>query len=344
MENTATLNNYADYFHDGTLINIAQEGDRIAFYIESAEVPPPDNIQDGKGISLSENNTIKGELSAEGVTSLKLNKKSLTGSLKMVCEDGEIHDLEIQPHKITLQIAWSNQLEKHLEQGFSVIEVEAKKILWESLPHLKTMQQAFAGENTQHSLIREHYHNLNGQANGRRNKYLDVNGLPVPQGSQGSYLWRGFAEKSERYQYKTDLSDALNEFIKYVEYFHDGAVINIIQTENNIFVDMISAEIEVAVNNGMIIVSKDGRLKGSLCFEEVQGVKFNGRAISTKLKMKYDTASIYALDITSPESAEISIIWESYHSHFSEHGMDHVQISANKIYWISKPELVDPFW
>lgn len=127
--------NIADYtsnFHDGSIIDIKHEINRIEISMESAEITEEDMKED---FPLSEHDTIKGKLHLEEVKSIK-ECNSYLNFLKMKHEDATIFHFKINNNKVELQIIWGTYPPNPPVDDFSTIEIEAEKIWWENIPDL----------------------------------------------------------------------------------------------------------------------------------------------------------------------------------------------------------------
>jgi hypothetical protein len=123
---------YDDFFHDGSLIDIQQDRNKITFLLSSAEMDPEDLYDD---IPLSPDDTLRGKLHMDGVKKIKIDNVP-SKSIKMISNKGDVFHLDIRKNSVRLEIIWLNYLPKPTEVGFSVIEIEAEKIYWEPIPDL----------------------------------------------------------------------------------------------------------------------------------------------------------------------------------------------------------------
>jgi hypothetical protein len=125
---------YTAYFHDGILFDIKHYGNRIEILMSSAEMDPEDMKDD---ILLSKDDSIDGCLHIEDVIDVKISNHKDLEDLFKTYDHGIILDFDIENGKIELGILWSNFHPKPQTNDFSVIEIEAKKIWWENIPHLR---------------------------------------------------------------------------------------------------------------------------------------------------------------------------------------------------------------
>lgn len=125
------ISKYTSYFHDGLVHDIKHNENTIELSIESAELLPEWNEEN---IILSKRNTITGKLHLEGVSSVKINGKSLRDKLIKNYDDGNIYHIEIQGKKLLLEVSWENYPPKKREEtDVFTIYIEAEKIYWENI-------------------------------------------------------------------------------------------------------------------------------------------------------------------------------------------------------------------
>lgn len=128
------ISKYAGFFHDGSIIDIQHRGNKIKFFMVSAEMDEEDVKDD---ITLSKDNNIQGKLHIEGVKSILIGNKPFLGILKKIHDDGDILDFEITKNSLKLFIRWINFSLKLEVSEFSSIKIKAKKIWWENIPDLE---------------------------------------------------------------------------------------------------------------------------------------------------------------------------------------------------------------
>ena len=124
---------YADYFHDGSLINFKHVGNKIEISMLSAEIIPEHMI---KNMPPLNKKIITGKLYLDGIKKIKINHELFTGTLKKMYDSGSILDFEVLKHKVILGIEWTDYPPKPRKSDFSTIEIEAGKIRWENIPDL----------------------------------------------------------------------------------------------------------------------------------------------------------------------------------------------------------------
>lgn len=125
------INKYADFFHDGSIIDIDHTGKRMIIVMESAEVDKEDIKDD---IPLSNDARIRGILHIEEIKSIKTNNNPRLEVLNKKYDEGGIVNFEITKNSVLLSIDWVNFPPNPKINEFSVIEIEAKKIWWENIP------------------------------------------------------------------------------------------------------------------------------------------------------------------------------------------------------------------
>ena len=130
---------------------------------------------------------------------------------------------------------------------------------------------------------------------------------------------------------------------KYTAYFHDGALIDIQHSNNQIILSLESAEIDISDLKDPIQLSERNSFKGKLFLKCVNSVRINDISFYGKLKMKYDSGSIFDLKIEK-NRIEISLSWENFPPKPSVNDFDTIKIEAKEIQWENIPDLYDPFW
>jgi hypothetical protein len=128
------INKYADFFHDGSIMDIQHMGNKVEFSMASAEMDEEDVKDD---VILSKDNSIQGKLHIEGIKSITIDKQPFFGEITKKYDNGKIFDFEITDNSVELAINWINFPPKPMVNEFSVIKIEAKKIWWENIPNLE---------------------------------------------------------------------------------------------------------------------------------------------------------------------------------------------------------------
>lgn len=128
------IEKYADYFHDGSIIDIKTKKNNLEIFMSSAEVSP----NDIKGpIPLSSDCRIKGILKIKNVKKAEINKNNANiNEIKMRSDFGTIFTFEIENQTVLLKIIWESSQPDRREQDFSTFEIEADKIDFEVIPDL----------------------------------------------------------------------------------------------------------------------------------------------------------------------------------------------------------------
>jgi len=93
------------YFHDGSLLEIIDNGTSIKFFLESAEVDPSSFL---RSFPLSKENTLQGVLNLKGIKKILVDGQPIKHPLNMKYPDGEILNLDIQGETFFLLIEWKN--------------------------------------------------------------------------------------------------------------------------------------------------------------------------------------------------------------------------------------------
>lgn len=117
------------YFHDGSLLEIIDNGASINIFLESAEVDPSAFLHT---FQLSKENTLQGILILNGIKKILVDGQSVKRPLKMKYPDGEVLNLDIQKETLVLLIEWKNSPPRGQANDVSKIEIEAEEICWES--------------------------------------------------------------------------------------------------------------------------------------------------------------------------------------------------------------------
>lgn len=128
------INKYADFFHDGSIIDIDHIGNKMIISMESAEV----DEEDVKGgITLAKDARIRGKLHIEEIKSVRINNKPYLEIIKKIYDEGGIVNFEIAKNSVMISIDWVNFPPNPKINEFSDIKIEAKKIWWENIPGLE---------------------------------------------------------------------------------------------------------------------------------------------------------------------------------------------------------------
>lgn len=125
----------------------------------------------------------------------------------------------------------------------------------------------------------------------------------------------------------------------YTSFFHDGSIIAISHTGNEMVLSMESAEMDEEDLKDDIILSKNDRIRGKLHILGIKGIKENGRSYRDTLKMKYEDAEIFHFELNQ-NKAEFQIKWGSYPPKPYMDDFSTIEIEAEKIWWENIPDLV----
>ena len=126
-------------------------------------------------------------------------------------------------------------------------------------------------------------------------------------------------------------------FIKYIDYFHDGILIDIQQTKNSITLIMESAEIDPEDMNDNILLTQNNSLKGKLHLEKIISVKINNKIHVENLYKAYDHGTILDFEIEE-NTVELGITWTNFHPKTPTNDFSVIEIEADKIWWENLPD------
>lgn len=129
----------------------------------------------------------------------------------------------------------------------------------------------------------------------------------------------------------------------YLSYFHDGALIDINYTLDEIIFSLESGEIDPSDLKDALKLSDRNTLKGKLHLKDIIFIYMNENQYFDLLQMKYDSATIFEL-IIDENVVEISLIWENFPPKEYVNDFDTIKIAAKEISWENIPDLFDPFW
>ncbi len=128
------IENYTDYFHDGSIRAIKHSGRDMTIDMFSAEMDPVDLVDD---VVLSKEDTIAGRLHILGIRGIRINRRSFEGQLIKAYDSGSINNFSITNANVFLQVTWKNYPPRpRVETDLFTIEIEASKIYWENIPDL----------------------------------------------------------------------------------------------------------------------------------------------------------------------------------------------------------------
>lgn len=128
------ISHYADFFHDGSILDVRHINNNIELSMVSAEMDKDDTKDN---IVLSNDDSIQGILHIEGVKNILINDIPYLGKITKKYDSGKIFDFELARNFVELSIHWINYAPKSEVNEFSVIRIEAEKIWWENIPNLE---------------------------------------------------------------------------------------------------------------------------------------------------------------------------------------------------------------
>ena len=127
----------------------------------------------------------------------------------------------------------------------------------------------------------------------------------------------------------------------YVDYFHDGSVIDIKHSGHNITIDMSSAEMDPMDLVDDVVLSKRDTIVGRLYILGVRGICINDRQFHGQLAKTHDSGSINNLSIDDT-LVSLQVSWSDYPPKPRiETDLFEIKIEASKIYWENIPNLRD---
>lgn len=136
MDNISKFIKYTGYFHDGTLIGIQKDADKIEVFMGSAEMDPEEMVDDFLLANDGGLHVLKGKLHLEEVKNVAVSNLILIEDLFNIYDDGTILDFDIHDKKVDLGILWTNFSPKPSTNDYSLIEITAERIWWENIPDL----------------------------------------------------------------------------------------------------------------------------------------------------------------------------------------------------------------
>lgn len=127
------IGKYTGYFHDGGLEFIVNKGRSVILYMLSCEVWDTEPIGEQ---FLSSDDRFTGRLIVIGITRVTINGVPFEGDLQMIYDSASVLDLDVYQHKASLGISWMNFPPRERKTDWTTIDIEAVKIVWESVPDL----------------------------------------------------------------------------------------------------------------------------------------------------------------------------------------------------------------
>ena len=125
---------------------------------------------------------------------------------------------------------------------------------------------------------------------------------------------------------------------KYIDYFHDGSLIDFKHLGNNIEISMISAEIIPEHMLESMPPLKEKRITGKLYLEGVKKIKINKELFIDNLKKTYDSGSILDFEV-SKHKVTLGIEWIDYPPKPRKSDFSTIEIEAEKIRWENASDL-----
>jgi len=130
---------------------------------------------------------------------------------------------------------------------------------------------------------------------------------------------------------------------KYLDEFHDGALIDIQYSDNELILSIESSEMDVSDMKDEIALSERGTIKGKMHLKGIKLIKINSVHFIGFLEKKYDSGKIVDLQIAE-NNIMIAISWVNFPPKPSVNDFSTIEIKADTIWWENIPDLFDPFW
>lgn len=131
---------------------------------------------------------------------------------------------------------------------------------------------------------------------------------------------------------------------KYTAFFHDGIIHNIKYFNNEIILELESAELLPEWNKDKIILSERNTISGKLHLENYGNIWINGKVFKEKLVKNYDSSDIYDFEIHH-NKVLLFVSWINYPLKKREETPHYkYEIEAEKIYLENLPNLFDEHW
>lgn len=135
----------------------------------------------------------------------------------------------------------------------------------------------------------------------------------------------------------------MGNITKYVDFFHDGSIIDIDHIGNKMTISMESAEMDEEDIKDDIDLLQDDRIRGKLHIEGIKSIKENNHPYTDILKMKYADAEIFHFEINQ-NKVEFQIKWGTYPPKVRIEDFSTLEIEADKIWWENIPDLSDDYF
>lgn len=124
----------------------------------------------------------------------------------------------------------------------------------------------------------------------------------------------------------------------YTGYFHDGSIIHIEQTDDNIAISMDSSQFFPEGNEDNIVLSNYSTIRGKLHLKGVNKLIIDHK-IAHSIKMTYDSGEILDFDIYEDKKVILLIIWTNYPPKERIDVSQLIEIEAEEMYWENIPNL-----
>ena len=125
------IKKYTGYFHDGSILAIQHQGNKLVIFMESAEMDEEDKLDD---VVFAKDDSIHGKLHLEVVKSIVEEGVGNLIKFEMKNIYAKIFDFELNRNQVEFQIIWNSiPFDK---EDFSVVKIEAEKIWWENCPDM----------------------------------------------------------------------------------------------------------------------------------------------------------------------------------------------------------------
>ena len=126
---------------------------------------------------------------------------------------------------------------------------------------------------------------------------------------------------------------------RYTSYFHDGEILDITHTNNNIEMVLKSAEVDVTSVTD-IILSADNRIKGKLHIVGADFILNNVVKCNGKMKLIFPDNDLLHLKIHK-NVVFCEVGWRG--GSLGQNDFSDLEIHATSIWWENIPDLPDPF-
>lgn len=123
---------------------------------------------------------------------------------------------------------------------------------------------------------------------------------------------------------------------KYVDYFHDGTLFNILKLKNEIAFQMSSAEVDPSEIEKELILSKNHRIQGVLHLYNIQSIHLNENYKLENLFDMFNSGTILDFEIID-KTIELGILWENCPPKIHTNEFTTILIQAERIWWENIP-------